>query len=63
MLVLSRKVGQKIIIDERVTLTVTRISGNRVSIGIEAPPGVHIRRNELELISDNAVVTETPQTQ
>ncbi len=50
MLVLSRKVGQKIVIDERVTLTVTRISGNRVSIGIEAPPGVHVRRSELELI-------------
>lgn len=50
MLVLSRKVGQKIVIDERVTVTVTRISGNRVSIGIEAPPGCHVRRSELELI-------------
>jgi carbon storage regulator len=48
MLVLSRKVGQKIVIDERVTITITRIAGGRVSVGIEAPHGVHVRRSELE---------------
>lgn len=53
MLVLSRKVGQKIVIDERVTVTITRVSGGRVSIGIEAPPGVHVRRSELEPLGDN----------
>lgn len=47
MLVLSRKVGQQIVIDERVTITITRIAGGRVSVGIEAPPGVHVRRSEL----------------
>jgi len=48
MLVLSRKVGQKIVIDERVTITITRVAGGRVSVGIEAPSGVHVRRSELE---------------
>jgi len=62
MLVLSRKVGQKIVIDERVTLTVTRISGNRVSIGIEAPPGVHVRRGELELILGPDETISLPET-
>ncbi|HEX3870642.1 MAG TPA: carbon storage regulator [Pirellulales bacterium] len=48
MLVLSRKVGEKIIVDEKVTITITRISGGRVSVGIEAPSGVRIVRGELK---------------
>ncbi|HEX4131846.1 MAG TPA: carbon storage regulator [Pirellulales bacterium] len=48
MLVLSRKVGEKILIDDKVTVTVTRISGGRVSIGITAPSGVRIVRAELD---------------
>jgi carbon storage regulator len=48
MLVLSRKVGEKIIIDDQVTLTVTRITGGRVSIGITAPAGVRVVRAELK---------------
>jgi carbon storage regulator len=48
MLVLSRKVGEKIVIDHRVVITVTRISGGRVSVGIEAPDGIHIIRGELK---------------
>ncbi len=57
MLVLSRKVGQKIVIDDRVTLIITRISGTRVSVGILAPPGVKIRRDELEPLSEPAQAT------
>lgn len=47
MLVLSRKVGERIVIDDRVTITITRISGRRVSLGIVAPPGVKVVRSEL----------------
>jgi|GEM_PF-715020 carbon storage regulator len=47
MLVLSRKVGQKIVLDDRVTISINRISGNRVSVGITAPPGVRVVRSEL----------------
>lgn len=47
MLVLSRKVGQKIAIGDEVVLVINRVAGNRVSIGIEAPDHVRIVRGEL----------------
>ena len=48
MLVLSRKVGQKIVIGDNITLIVSKVAGNRVTLGIEAPDDVHIMRGELE---------------
>jgi carbon storage regulator len=48
MLVLSRKEGEKIVIGDGVILTINRIAGNRVAIGIEAPRDVRIVRGELE---------------
>lgn len=50
MLVLSRKVGQEIVIGENVRITVTKVSGNRVTLGVEAPDHVRILRGELEPI-------------
>lgn len=47
MLVLSRKEGEQLVIDENIVITVNRIVGHRVSIGIEAPPEVRITRSEL----------------
>lgn len=47
MLVLSRKEREEIQIGDDITLVVTRISGNRVTVGIKAPDGVRIRRGEL----------------
>jgi len=48
MLVLSRKVGQRIVIGDNITIVVNKVSGNRVTLGIEAPDDVHIMRGELE---------------
>ncbi|QDV63259.1 carbon storage regulator [Crateriforma conspicua] len=48
MLVLSRKVGEKLIIGDNIVLTLNKISGNRVAIGIEAPREVSIVRGELQ---------------
>ncbi|HUY88081.1 MAG TPA: carbon storage regulator [Pirellulales bacterium] len=50
MLVLSRKVGEKLIIGDGIVITVNRIVGQRVSLGIEAPPHVRIVRGELEVL-------------
>ena len=50
MLVLSRKVGQRLVIDDNITVVINRIAGNRVQIGIEAPDDVHIMRGELDKI-------------
>jgi carbon storage regulator len=47
MLVLSRKVGEQIIIDGDIRVSVVHVRGNRVRIGIQAPPDARIRREEL----------------
>lgn len=47
MLVLSRKEGEQLVIGDNITLVISRISGNRVTIGIEAPKDVKIVRSEL----------------
>jgi carbon storage regulator len=47
MLVLSRKAGERIMVGENISVVISRISGNRVTIGIEAPSGVKIIRGEL----------------
>lgn len=48
MLVLSRRVGEEILIGGHITVRVQRIDGSRVSIGIVAPADVRIIRAELE---------------
>ncbi len=47
MLVLSRKLGEKVVIDGDITVTITAIQGDRVRIGIEAPAWVRVLRAEL----------------
>lgn len=47
MLVLSRKPDEKILIGKDITLTVVRIIGNKVRLGIEAPTEVKVLRAEL----------------
>jgi carbon storage regulator len=47
MLVLSRKVGEKVWIGDRIAVTIVRINGNSVRIGIEAPADMVVAREEL----------------
>jgi carbon storage regulator len=49
MLVLSRKLGEKLVIGDNITVVVSRVAGNRVTLGIEAPNDVRIVRGELQL--------------
>jgi carbon storage regulator len=51
MLVLSRKQNERIRVGDGVVVTVVRVSGDKVRIGIEAPPNVRVLRDELD---DNA---------
>jgi len=46
MLVLTRKIGQEIVIDGDIRITVTAIKGSQVRIGITAPSEVRINRAE-----------------
>ncbi len=44
MLVLSRKLGEQILIDGNIIITVCRIGGDKVRLGIEAPHEVQVSR-------------------
>ena len=72
MLVLSRKVGDKLVIDGNITVEVVKIQGNRISLGIVAPSNVKILRGELteqqakaqvvELVVEDAIILTVPPT-
>jgi carbon storage regulator CsrA len=47
MLVLSRKHEEKLHIGDNITVTVLRVQGNKVRLGIEAPDEVRVVRGEL----------------
>lgn len=48
MLVLSRKIDEKIIIgDNEIRVTVVDIRGDKVRLGIEAPPEIQVHREEV----------------
>ena len=49
MLVLSRKVGERIWIGDEIAITVVRITGGGVRLGIEAPSEMPVVREELKL--------------
>lgn len=54
MLVLSRKEGEKLVIGDNIVLVVSKICGNRITLGIEAPADVKILRGELKSQSENS---------
>lgn len=47
VLVLTRKLDQKIVIGDGVVVTVLEIRGDSVKLGIDAPPSVKIQRDEV----------------
>ena len=47
MLILTRKVGESIVIDGRIVMTITRLDGDTVKVGIEAPSDVPVHRKEV----------------
>lgn len=48
MLVLSRKVGERIWIGDKISVTVVRITGGGVRLGIDAPSELPVVREELK---------------
>jgi len=52
MLVLSRKVGEKILIGENISVTIVRITGGGVRVGIEAPAELAVVREELQAAAE-----------
>ncbi len=47
MLILTRKIGESLMVGEEVTVTVMDVKGNQVRIGIAAPNDVAVHREEI----------------
>ena len=69
MLVLSRKLGEKIRIDHHITLSVLEVRGDYVKLGFDAPRHISIHRQEVydDILAANQAAgsapTQTPQGQ
>jgi carbon storage regulator len=48
MLVLSRKLGERIVIGDRIVVTVVRLENGQVRLGIEAPREIAVFREEID---------------
>ncbi len=48
MLVLSRRERERVRLGDSIVVTIVRVSGDKVRLGIEAPPDVLVLRDELE---------------
>lgn len=60
MLVLSRKLGEKIFIGENISITVVDIDRGKIRLGIEAPRDVQIWRQELMPLKPAGTVAGVP---
>ena len=58
MLVLSRKEKQRIKLGDSIVVTVVRVTGDKVRLGIEAPPQVTIWRKEIQRLCGGRTRTE-----
>ena len=47
MLILTRRVGESLMVGEEITVTVLGVKGNQVRIGIDAPRDVAVHREEI----------------
>jgi carbon storage regulator len=47
MLVMTRRIGERIVIGSNVTLTILSVQGNQVRVGIDAPRNIPVHRQEI----------------
>jgi len=61
MLVLTRREGEKIIIGDKISITIVRMLGDKVRVGVDAPNDVLILRSELEVFNEgHRILKEEP---
>ncbi|MDC9728914.1 MAG: carbon storage regulator CsrA [Methyloprofundus sp.] len=64
MLILTRRVGETLMIGDEVTVTVLGVKGNQVRIGINAPKDVSVHREEIyERIKNEQPGATVPETE
>ncbi|NVJ99967.1 MAG: carbon storage regulator CsrA [Oceanospirillaceae bacterium] len=62
MLILTRRVGETLMVGDEVTVTVLGVKGNQVRIGVNAPKDVSVHREEIYLrIQQEAEPNEASQ--
>lgn len=57
MLILSRRESERVHLGDDIVLTIVRVNGDKVRIGVEAPAHIKILRTELEVSDKNLTVT------
>ena len=64
MLVLSRKINESIVIDGRITISILRVEGEVVKVGVTAPKEIHVLRKEVydEIQASNAQAVEASRS-
>lgn len=55
MLVLTRKVGERIFVGDRIVVSVERIDSNTVRIGVDAPQDVKVLRDDVRTVAATVV--------
>ena len=63
MLVLSRKVGERLVIADNIVVEVVRIRGNRITLGVVAPEDVKVMRSELKVHQQSTKSESQPASQ
>ena len=64
MLILTRRVGETLMIGDNVSVTVLRVKGNQVRLGVNAPKDVSVHREEIfERIKQESDESEKDSTE
>ncbi len=64
MLILTRRIGERLRIGDEVSVTVLDVNGNQVRLGIDAPKEVPVHREEIfqKIAEENQTAAATPAT-